>query len=435
MGPPESLSDEHVSLLHRLFAESYAFFEKEAKSPIGLIPDSTAEGSPCSIAAVGLAMTAHVAATHRGVTSRATAIREVLESLRFFSAAPQSRARDATGYRGFFYHFLDMENGARTWSSELSSMDTALLVTGFLSAAQYFDGDTPNEKEIRERADALYRAVDWTWMLAPDGAMCHGWKPGSGFLPYGYKGYSEALLLYVLALGSPTHPIPAESYDVWTSTYEWREIYGHAYLHSGPLFTHQLSHCWIDFRGIQDAYMREHALDYFENSRRATYIQRAYAIDNPRDWIGYGECCWGLTASDGPGPARRSVNGKRRTFYFYEERGVPDGLDDGTIAPWAAVASLPFAPEIVVPAIEHFNALDVDRSRAYGFEATFNLSFASAKTGDRPWVSPYNYGLNQGPIVAMVENYLTGVIWELMRGCPYIVRGLERAGFRGGWLG
>src|SRR5678816_457021 len=157
-------------------------------------------------------------------------------------------------------------------------------------------------------------------------------KPRSGFLPYEYKGYSEALLLYVLALGSPTHPIPAESYDVWTSTYQWRELYGHAYLHAGPLFTHQLPHCWIDFRGIQDAYMREHALDYFENSRRATYIQRAYAIETPRECVGYGACCWGLTASDGPGPARRSVNGKRRTFYFYEERGVPDGPDDGTIA-------------------------------------------------------------------------------------------------------
>jgi hypothetical protein len=435
MGPPESRTDEQKALLHRLLAESYAFFEKEATSPIGLIPDSTAEGSPCSIAAVGLAMTAHIVATCRGLTSRATAIREVLESLRFFSEAPQSRRHDATGYRGFFYHFLDMENGARTWSSELSSMDTALLVAGFLCAAQYFDRDTPEEKEIRERADALYRAVDWTWMLAPDGAMCHGWKPGSGFLPYGYKGYSEAILLYVLALGSPTHPIPAESYDVWTSTYVWREIYGHAYLHSGPLFTHQLSHCWIDFRRIQDAYMREHALDYFENSRRATYIQRAYAVENPRHWKGYCESCWGLTASDGPGPARRTVNGKRRTFYFYKARGVPDGPDDGTIAPWAAVASLPFAPEIVVPTIEHFNALDVDRSRTYGFEATFNHSFASAKNGERTWVSPYNYGLNQGPIVVMVENHLTGLVWELMRGCPYIVRGLERAGFRCGWLG
>ena len=177
MGAPESPGDTHVSLLDQLFAESYAFFEREATSPIGLIPDSTAAGSPCSIAAVGLGMTAHVAAASRGITSRATAVREVLEALRFFSAAPQGRAPDATGYRGFFYHFLDMQNGARTWSSELSSMDTALLVAGLLCAAQYFDGDTPEEKEIRDRADALYRAVDWTWMIAPDGALCHGWKP------------------------------------------------------------------------------------------------------------------------------------------------------------------------------------------------------------------------------------------------------------------
>jgi hypothetical protein len=421
-------------MVAQLLAESFAYFQTEArKSPIGLVPDSTAEYSPCSIAAVGLSVTAYVAATCRGLTSRETAIREVLESLRFFSDAPQSRARDATGYRGFFYHFLDMEQGRRTWDSELSSLDTALLMTGFLCAAMYFDADTPEEREIRDRATALYEAVDWTWMLAEDGAILHGWKPRSGFLPFAYKGYSEALLLYVLALGSPTHPIPTESYDVWTSTYEWRELYGHAYLHSGPLFTHQLPQCWIDFRNIQDAYMREHGSNYFENSRRATYIQRAYATANPRGWNGYGERCWGLTAGDGPGPTRRKVGEKRRTFFGYEARGVPDGPDDGTIAPWAAVASLPFAPEIVLDALGHFFELDVGRARAYGFEASFNESFL----GDdgRLWVAPCNYGINQGPIVIMVENYLSGVIWQLMRGCPYVVAGLQRAGFRGGWLG
>ena len=162
------------------------------------------------------------------------------------------------------------------------------------------------------------------------------------------------MLLYILGLGSPTHPLPESCYTAWISTYRWEHCYGYEYLYAGPLFTHQLSHIWIDFRGIQDAFMRDKGIDYFENSRRATYVQQQYAIDNPLKFAGYGRYCWGITASDGPGPDTIKVSGIERQFFDYVGRGVPYGPDDGTIAPWAVVTSLPFAPEIVLPTIDYF---------------------------------------------------------------------------------
>jgi hypothetical protein len=206
-------------------------------------------------------------------------------------------------------------------------------------------------------------------------------------------------------------------------------------VYAGPLFIHQLSHIWIDFRGIQDVYMRDKGLDYFENSRRATYVQREYAIRNPREFAFYSRDCWGMTASDGPGPATLKVDGVEREFFDYLARGAPHGPDDGTIAPWAVVGSLPFAPEIVFPAVRYFtDQVKLEQADSYGFKATFNPTFPVASDNDVGWVSPWNFGLNQGPIVLMIENQRTGLIWRLMRQCPYIVQGLRRAGFRGGWL-
>ena len=248
-------------------------------------------------------------------------------------------------------------------------------------------------------------------------------------------GYDEALLLYVLALGSPTYPLPDDSYPAWLSTYVWKKIYDYEFVYAGPLFIHQLSHIWIDFRGIQDVYMRDKGLDYFENSRRATYVQREYAIRNPREFAFYSKDCWGLTASDGPGPATLKVDGVEREFFDYLARGAPHGPDDGTIAPWAVVASLPFAPEIVFPAVRYFtDQIKLEQPDSYGFKATFNPTFPVASDNAYGWVSPWNFGLNQGPIVLMIENQRTGLIWRLVRQCPYIVQGLRRAGFRGGWL-
>ena len=267
------------------------------------MPDNTRRDAPSSIAAVGLALACYPVGAERGFITRSEAIRRTLTTLRFFRDSRQSEERTATGYKGFYYHFLDMRTGQRTWNSELSTIDTTYLLAGALLAAMYFDRDTNNEREIRTTAATLYHRADWRW--AQNGALTvsHGWKPERGFLRYRWEGYNEALLLYVLGLGSPTHPLPNESYAAWTASYRWKKLYGIEFLYGGPLFVHQLSHVWIDFRAIQDDFMRDRGLDYFENSRRATYVQRQYAIRNPKAFRGYNENCWGITASDGPGPA------------------------------------------------------------------------------------------------------------------------------------
>ncbi len=239
----------------------------------------------------------------------------------------------------------------------------------------------------------------------------------------------------MLGLGSPTHPLPPESYTAYCATYQWKQIYDRELLYSGPLFTHQLSHLWIDFRGIQDAFMRDRGSDYFENSRQATYVQQAYAVHNPLQFAGYGEHCWGFTACDGPGWVKRVVDGVERQFFDYIARGAPFGPDDGTVAPWVVVASLPFAPEIVIPTARSLASVKLGgEHRPYGFRCSFNRTF---RVDDSPagwWVTPYQFGIDQGPVVLMIENYRTGLIWGVMRRCPYVVAGLRRAGFAGGWL-
>lgn len=203
---------------------------------------------------------------------------------------------------------------------------------------------------------------------------------------------------------------------------------------AGPLFTHQLSHLWVDFRGIRDAFMRRRDSDYFENSRQATLMQQEYAIRNPREFEGYGKYRWGFTACDGPGCIKRSVNGVDRQFHDYIARGAPFGPDDGTVAPWVVVASLPFAPEIVITTVRHFAALNLGMIAPYGFKPSFNQTFAVEESPTGWWITPYHFGIDQGPVVLMIENYRSGLIWDIMRRCPAGIAGLRRAGFTGGWL-
>jgi hypothetical protein len=420
--------------LDKLQRDTFSYFLHETNLKNGLVPDSTRKGSHSSIAAVGLGLAAYPIAVEHQFISREEASERVLTTLSFFWTSEQSRSPDATGYNGFYYHFLNMETGRRAWECELSTIDTTILIAGTLSCATYFDRDTEQEHEIRKLAEDLYRRVDWKWAVDKNGKVSMGWKPESGFLPYYWEGHNEALLLHVLGLASPTSPLPEECYRAFTSTYEWKEIYGRELLYAGPLFIHQLSHCWIDFRGIQDEFMREKGIDYFENSRRATYMQQEYAVRNPLGFRGYNENIWGITASDGPGPAVLKVDGIERRFFDYEARGAPYGPDDGTIAPWAAVASLPFAPEIVLPTLQSFNDVYPQMTSKYGFKCSFNPTFIGEDENGRGWISKGYYGLDQGPVVIMIENYLTGFLWELMKKCPYMTKGLERAGFDGGWL-
>ena len=434
MVTPGLESTQHNDLLRRLQHDAFTYFVQKANPLNGLILDKSHDEWPASIAAVGLALAAYPVGVERGFMTRAEAVARTLTTLRFFEDAPHGPEADATGYQGFYYHFLDMKTGRRAWRSELSSVDTAFLLAGMLAAAHYFVQHTADEHAIRTLADALYRRTNWQWMQNGEAAVSHGWKPEKGFLRHRWHGYNEAMILYLLGLGSPTFPLPEESYRAWASHYKWKSIYNIEFLYAGPLFTHQLSHVWIDFRGIRDAFMRDYDLDYFENSRRATLIQQQYAIRNPRRFTHYNEWCWGITASDGPGPATLQLDGIERRFHDYIARGVPYGLDDGTLAPWAVIASLPFAPEIVLPTIQYFERIRLKEAHRYGYSASFNPTYPSQPAHEYGWASPYHFGINQGPIVAMIENHLSGLVWTLMRACPYLVTGLRRAGFTGGWL-
>ncbi|MEO8857392.1 MAG: glucoamylase family protein [Burkholderiaceae bacterium] len=424
-------SDE--AMLDALQRRSFDYFVRATDPHSGLVADTTRPDSPCSIAVVGFALASFPVAVERGWMERADALKRSLHILRFFSESDQSGGVDATGYRGFYYHFLDQRQGTRVWKSELSLIDTALLIAGMLTAAAWFDQATEDEAALRALADALYRRVDWCWAQPDGAAVVHGWKPESGFLHYGWEGYSEALLLYVLGLGSPTHPLTEESFPAWTVTYQWENLYGYDYLYAGPFFIHQFSHAWIDFRGIRDAFMREKRSDYFQNSRNATYIQREYAIRNPRTFLGYGKDCWGISAGEGPSDASRLVVGRRQGFYGYAARGVPWGPDDGTIAGASLVGALAFAPEIALPALRKLHAQNASAGAdrlllSGGFNGTVSDS------ASQPWVSPGEFGLDQGMVVLMIENYRSGLPWRLGRSSPILRAGLRRAGFRGGWL-
>jgi hypothetical protein len=396
--------------------------------------DKTSDNSPASIAAVGLALTAYPIGVERGFLTRTQATERTLATLRFFANSRQSSDSDATGYKGFYYHFLDMKTGSRVWECELSTIDTAFLMAGMLIAAEYFDRDDSAEREIRELADSLYQRVDWRWAQDEGVRVSHGWKPESGFLQARWEGFSEALILFVLGLGSPTHPFSKESYSAWSEGFEWKRIYDQEFLYAGPLFIHQFSHIWLDLRGVQDKFTRSHDIDYFENSRRATYAQQQYAITNPLGFKEYGESCWGITASDGPGPKAEKIDGIEREFYGYKARGIPYGPDDGTLAPWSVVSSLPFAPEIVLPTIEYLNDLKLRVDNPYGFKATFNPTYPEKQEGADSWISKWHLGLNQGPIVMMIENYRSALTYEVSRKCRYLVNGMKKAGFSGGWL-
>jgi hypothetical protein len=425
-----TLTDE--ALLDRLERAAFDYFVQNMNPCNGLMADTSRDNSPVSIAVVGFALASYPVAVERGWMEREDAVRRSLAALRFFRDSDQSGSSTATGFAGFYYHFLDIHTGARVWQSELSMIDTALLIAGVLTASAYFTADTPDEAELRELADFLYRRIDWRWAQNEGDTIRQGWKPECGFLHYGWEGYSEAILLYALAMGSPTHPIHGDCYKAWTATYQWENLYDYDYLYAGPLFVHQFSHAWIDFRGIRDSFMCEKRSDYFENSRRAVLIQREYAQRNPRGFAGYDIDCWGLTACDGPSDELPDVSNEKRRLFGYAARGVPYGPDDGTLSAPSVLASLPFAPEIVLDSVRNMMTRYPEMLIAERFASSFNPSLADAD--GRAWFSAGQYGLDQGIVLLMIENHRSGLLWQLMRACPYIRGGLSCAGFRDGWL-
>ncbi len=425
--------EEANEILDEMQRAAFKYFLDKANSQTGLVLDSTWKDSPSSIAAAGFGLAVLPVSTERGWISRDEAVERSIVTLRFFANSHQGPEPDGTGYQGFYYHFLDPVSGQRSWNCELSTIDTTLLISGMLIAAQYFDRDASGDREIRTLADQLYHRVDWNWAQDGELTVRHGWLPESGFLEHRWQGYDEALPLYVLGMGSPDHPLQREGYSAYTASYRWENLYGYELLHAAPLFVHQFPHVWIDFREIQDDPMRARGLDYFENSRRAAYVHQQHAIQNPYRFEGYDEFAWGITASEGPVQGPEPLHKDGRTFYGYLARGVPEP-DDGTLSPWTAITALPFAPEIALPTIKHFMEAFPQLSGEYGLKCSLNPTFPGETQSGRGWFSDHYYGINEGPIILMIEHYRSGLPWQLMRTCDPIVQGLRKAGFHGGWL-
>jgi hypothetical protein len=444
-GPPAPDSAQAAAFLDTLQRRTFDFFWDLTPPANGLTPDRWPREQFSSIAAVGFALTAYPVGVERAWITRAQAADRTLATLRFFWTAPQDSAvSGATGYHGFFYHFLNPLTGQRYQNVELSTIDTALLLAGILFAQSYFDRADTAEAEIRALADSIYARVDWNWAQARPPAVSMGWHPEGGFIPADWIGYNEAMILWILALGSPTHAVDSTGWTAWVSGYDWGTYYGQDFVQFAPLFGHEYSHVWVDFRGIRDAYMRGQGIDYFENSRRATLSQRAYAIANPGAWRGYTKDVWGLTACDGPANKTLTIDGRSRQFHTYWARGagLGDVRDDGTICPTAVGGAVPFAPEITIPALYAMRHTYGDAVfKQYGFLDAFNPTFTAAgqqQTGTvyptLGWFDVDYLGIDQGPILLMIENHRSQFVWNVMKRNAHIVRGLKRAGFTGGWL-
>lgn len=405
------------ALLDTIQHTAFNFFWSQANPVNGLIRDRAnvngTSSAACSIASVGFGLSAICIGVDHGWVSREAARDRVLTTMKTFWYGPQGYASSGCiGNFGLFYHFLDMNTATRDGNSELSTIDTALLLAGIVDAKQYFSGSDSTETLIRQLADSIYYRMNWSLMSNLSPGIYMGWNPGTGFSGYGkWVGYNEASIMYILALGSPTHPVGYDSWQEWTSGYAYGNEYGYSYVIFPPLFGHQYSQCWIDYRNIADDYMKKHNLNYFENSRRATLAQRAYAVANPGHFVGYSDSLWGFTASDTP--------------YGYKARGAPPNQnDDGTISPTAPVSSIAFAPDAVIPVIyKMWNTYGSQLWTQYGFRDAFNLSLSPN------WWDTDVIGIDQGPMIIMIENYRTQKVWNRFMQNPDIQRGLQAAQF------
>ncbi len=436
-----------IALVDDVAARTFRYFWETTNAENGLAPDRYPSPAPASVAAVGFALTAYPVGAARGFVTHAQARTRTLATLRFFHDAPQGpKPRGMAGHKGFYYHYLDMTTGARAGGSELSTVDTALFLSGVLFCASYFNGSHPHEQQIRTLAKSIYARVDWRWAQPRPPSIVLGWTPEQGFLPYDWRGYCEAMQVYLLALGSPSYPVERTAWDLWSSGYDknWGVYFGQRHLAFASLFGHFHAQTWVDFRGIQDAFMRRHGLDYFENTRRAIHAQRNYAMINPRSWRSYGADVWGISACDGPAHVRLPYGSEKRLFRRYWARGAagPWAFDDGTLTPAAVLASLAFAPDVALPAIEaQHRRFGAHIYGDYGFVDAFNPSFdfdvplrAGRQVKGLGWVDSDYIGIDQGLIVAALENQRSQLIWRVMRNNADLRRGLRRAGFSGGWL-
>ncbi|MDP8263608.1 MAG: glucoamylase family protein [Candidatus Ancaeobacter aquaticus] len=385
-------NDEFMDFVQK---KAFLFFWKGANPKNGLIKDISHAFKDdnyhvCSIASVGFGLAAICVAEERGWISHFSAYSRVLTTLKYFY-------NDVCDVHGFYYHYLDMKTGQRKNMCEVSSIDTALFIAGALVAGQYYMGT-----EVEELAQKLYERVEWPWLMNRKGFISMGYTCDEERISYSWDSYNELAILYILAIGSPTHPISA---DAWMRLKRPEMKYGeYSFVGILPLFTHQYSHIWINFKNKRDAFM-----DYFENSILATMANRKWCIDNSDYYKGFKKDCWGLTASDGP-----------RGYAIY---GAPNGFCDGTIAPTAALGSFVFTPEYSLSAMKHMY-------KKYGKKIWGKFGFIDAFNPSEKWFSKMNIGIDQGPILLMIENYRSGMIWKYFMKNKSVRSALRSCGFK-----
>ena len=414
---------------------TFEFFWENTDKATGQFPDRYPTLTFTSIAATGFGLTSYIIGIENDYVSRPEGSKRVLHTLEWLWNSQQGQeTSNISGYKGFYYHFLNFGSGYRYKNVELSTIDTGLLMAGILACQSYFTENNDIENNIRLLADSLFLRVDWNWAMDGQETMSMGWLPETGFLPSRWEGYNEAMLIMIMGLGSPSYPIHDSAWNSWCKTYEWKEFMGWEHLNFSPLFGHQYSHMFIDFRGIYDPYMKEKGIDYFENSRRASLSNRAYCIGNPGKYKSYGENIWGLTACDGPANV---MEGDSLKFRKYWARGASalKISDDGTISPTAAGGSIPFAPDECMEALYTMHTVYGDSLyQKYGFKDSFNMSYTRPGSSTNGWFNQDYLGIDQGPILIQLENYQTELIWNIMKTNKYIINGLQKAGFTGGWL-
>lgn len=399
------LTAEDDALLEDLSKRSFMFFWEQSDPSTGIVRDrSRTNGSPVegsardvgSIAAVGFGLSGMCIAADRRWVPRDRVIARTRTTLHYF-------AQQLTHERGWYYHFINLHTGAREWQSELSSIDTALLLAGVLTVRQCFAADA----EIPGLADAIYRRVDFQWMLAGDPQLLsHGWKPESGFLASRWDHYCELMVLCLLAIGSPTHAIPAESWRAWRRPVVTFDQYSYV---GGPppLFVHQFAHAWVDFRGWRE---REPPhTDWFENSAIATRAQKAFMLQLATEFPGYSENVWGLTSSD-----------SRQGYVAW---GGPPRHEriDGSVVPCAAAGSLMFTPDITLPVMRELR-------QRYGDRIYGRYGFADAFHPTDGWVNPDVIGIDVGITLLSAENLRTGRVWTWFMQNTEIPGAMRRAG-------
>jgi hypothetical protein len=391
------LTPEDNQFLEELEKASFLFFWEQANPETGLVKDRcnvrvSNNGGVASIAATGFGLTALCIGQQNGWVSMRDARERASASLRFLS-------KKMPTHRGFFYHWADLKTGERTWDSEVSSVDTAILLCGVLTCREHF-----RYAEITRMAYEIFNRIDWTWLSEDTSLLPHGWMPEVGFLPYRWDYYSEHMMMYLLGLGSSSHPLPVETWNAWKrTTFEYD---GLRYIGSyAPLFIHQYSQAWFDFRGKRDRYA-----DYFKNSVTATEVHRRFCIQLRKQFPHYGDDLWGITASD-------SQHG------YVVWGGPPEiGPIDGTVVPSAAGGSLPFLPQAALRVLKHMK-------NHYGRDAWSRYGLVNAFNPTKKWYDTDVIAIDTGITLVMAENLRTGFVWKTFMKNPEAQRGFRRAGF------